>query len=98
MIVDSCEAACRVLESRDKEAIRKLVSRIAYGKAEQGELDESGLTIGDLKKIIDVLTNILKSTVYRRIAYPSDEESGADRSRQAKLRIVSQGGASKPDP
>jgi len=98
MIVDSCEAACRVLESRDKAAIRKLVSRIAYGKAEQGELDESGLTIGELKKIIDVLTNTLKSTVYRRIAYPSDEESRADRSRQSKLRIVSQGGASKPDP
>ena len=97
MIVDSCEAAFRVIEKRDKEAIRKVVSRIAYGKAEGGELDESGLTTGDLRKIVDVLTDFLESSVHRRIAYPSDEESRADRSRQSGLRIVSQGGASKPD-
>ena len=97
MIVDSCEAASRVLESREKVAVRKLVRQIAYGKLEQGQLDQSGLTIGELEKIIEVLTQILRSAVYRRIAYPADEESTADESRQAKLRIVSQGGASKRD-
>ena len=97
MIVDSCEAACRVLKSRDKEEVRKLVTRIAYGKLEQGELDQSGLTIGELQKMIDLLTNILKSAAHQRIAYPSDRESVTDESGDSKLRIVSQLGGSKTD-
>ncbi len=97
MIVDSCEAACRVLKSRDEEEVRKLVNRIAYGKLEQREFDESGLTIGELQKIIDLLTDILQSARHQRIAYPSDKQSRADESRQSKLRIVSQLGGSETD-
>ena len=97
MIVDSCEAACRVLKSRDEEEVRKLVSRMAYGKLEQREFDESGLTIGELQKIIDLLTDILQSAGHQRIAYPSDKQSRADESRQSKLRIVSQLGGSETD-
>jgi len=97
MIVDSCEAACRVLKSRDEEEVRKLVNRIAYGKLEQGELDESGLTIGELQQIIDLLTDILQSAGHQRIAYPSDKQSRADESRQSNLRIVSQLGGSETD-
>ena len=97
MIVDSCEAACRVLNSRDEEEVRKLVSRMAYGKLEQREFDESGLTIGELQKIIDLLTDILQSAGHQRIAYPSDKQSRADESRQSKLRIVSQLGGSETD-
>jgi len=97
MIVDSCEAACRVLKGRDEKEVRKLVNRIAYGKLEQGELDDSGLTIGELQKIIDLLTDILQSAGHQRIAYPSDKQSGADESRQSNLRIVSQRGGSDTD-
>ena len=89
MIVDSCEAACRVVESRDDETIRKLVSRIVNRKLEQGELDQSGLTIGELKRIEDTVTHILKSTAHHRIAYPSDSESPQkDESRESSLRVV----------
>ncbi len=97
MIVDSCEAACRVLKSRDEKEVRKLVNRIAYGKLEQREFDDSGLTIGDLQKIIDLLTDILQSAGHQRIAYPSDKQSRADESRQSKLRIVSQLGGSETE-
>jgi len=97
MIVDSCEAACRVLKSRDEKEVRKLVNRIAYGKLEQREFDDSGLTIGDLQKIIDLLTDILQSAGHQRIAYPSDKQSKADESRQSKLRIVSQLGGSETE-
>jgi putative nucleotidyltransferase with HDIG domain len=97
MIVDSCEAACRVLKSRDKEEVRKLVTRIAYGKLEQGELDESGLTIGELQTIIDLVTEILKSAGHQRIAYPSDKLPKTDEYPQSELRIVSQLGGSETD-
>jgi hypothetical protein len=89
MIVDSCEAACRVLESRDDDSVRQLVSRIINRKLEQGELDQSGLTIGELKQIEDTVTHILKSTGHRRIAYPSDSESARSAEpRESSLRVV----------
>ena len=94
MIVDSCEAACRVVESRDDQTIRNLVSRIVQRKLEQGELDQSGLTIGELKKIEDTVTHILKSTGHHRIAYPSDSGSPREEeSRNPSLRVVSRRGA-----
>jgi membrane-associated HD superfamily phosphohydrolase len=89
MIVDSCEAACRVLKSRDRKEVGKLVHRIAYGKLEQGELDECGLTIGELQTIIELVTEILKSAGHQRVAYPSDEQPKAEESPQSELRVVS---------
>ena len=98
MIVDSCEAACRVLESRDDEAVRQLVSRIVNRKLEQGELDQSGLTIGELKKIEDTVTHILKSTGHRRIAYPSDSESARkEEPRESSLRVVRRRGTAEKE-
>jgi putative nucleotidyltransferase with HDIG domain len=75
MIVDSVEAAFRVVSSRDEDSIRDLVTKIANRKMQQGELDRSGLTIGELKKITDTLTHILKSSVHQRIAYPEKTET-----------------------
>jgi hypothetical protein len=57
----------------------------------------AGLTIGELQKIIDLVTDILKSVGHQRIAYPSDEHSKADVSRQAQLRVVSQRGGSETE-
>jgi len=74
MIVDSVEAAFRVVQSRDQETIRDLVRKIANRKMEQGELDRSGLTIGELKKVIDTLTHILKSSAHPRVKYPGNEQ------------------------
>jgi len=74
MIVDSVEAAFRVVQSRDQETIRELVRKIANRKMEQGELDRSGLTIGELKKVIDTLTHVLKSSAHPRVKYPEEEK------------------------
>jgi putative nucleotidyltransferase with HDIG domain len=74
MLVDSVEAAFRVVQSRDEETIRDLVNKVAMRKMEQGELDRSGLTIGELKKITDILTHILKSNAHQRVAYPDQPE------------------------
>lgn len=93
MIVDSVEAAVRVVEDRDEESIRKLIKRITERKLEQGELDRSGLTIGEFKKITDTLTHILKSSSHQRIVYPSQEETSqelpAAEGEKANLRFFS---------
>ncbi|RPJ57485.1 MAG: HDIG domain-containing protein [Acidobacteria bacterium] len=79
MLVDSVEAAFRVVSLRDEDSIRELVTKIANRKMEQGELDRSCLTIGDLKKITDTLTHILKSSVHQRIAYPEKTDTTSGR-------------------
>ena len=96
MIVDSVEAAFRVVKERDEESIRQLVNRIAERKLEQGELDQSRLTVGELKKIVNVLTHILKSSSHQRIAYPSDQES--ELKPASSLRVVSGRGSPEDRP
>lgn len=71
MLVDSVEAASRVLEEREEPAIRELIERICRRKQEQGELDYSGLTVGELKRIADTLVPIVKSSGHARIVYPA---------------------------
>ena len=85
MIVDSVEAAARVLETHDEKAIRELVDRVARRKLDQGEFDESGLTIGELKRIVDVLAHILKSTRHSRIQYPSGETTETKQGKVIKI-------------
>jgi cyclic-di-AMP phosphodiesterase PgpH len=91
MIVDSVEAAFRVVEGRDEATIRELVSKIANDKMQRRELDQSTLTIGELKKIVDVLTLLLKSSFHQRVVYPTQDqiESSKKQDREAKKANVS---------
>ncbi len=75
MVVDSVEAASRVLEKRDEVSIRELIQKICRRKLEQGELDHSGLTIGDLRRIEDTLVPIVKSSGHARVVYPAPREA-----------------------
>lgn len=92
MIVDSLEASSRVLQSRDEETTRELVDKIVSRKLEQGELDRSGLTIGELKKIKDVLVHIMTSSGHKRISYPTgvkaeDEDQKQDSKTEGKESV-----------
>ena len=91
MLVDSVEAAFRVVQSRDEETIRELVNKVAGRKLEQGELDRSGLTIGELKKITATLTHILKSSAHQRVSYPPDDGVSEDEDQSEQPRQI-QGG------
>ncbi|MFN0248913.1 MAG: HDIG domain-containing metalloprotein [Kofleriaceae bacterium] len=69
-ICDAVEAASRTLKKPDSKAIDALVQRIVYGKLHLGQLDESGLSMADLR----ILSNSLKETIrhanHGRIEYP----------------------------
>ncbi len=69
-ICDAVEAASRTLKKPDAKAIDALVQRIVYGKLHLGQLDESGLSMSDLR----ILSNSLKDTIrhanHGRIEYP----------------------------
>src|SRR5262249_12377035 len=78
-ICDAVEAASRTLTKPDPAAIDSLVQRIVYGKLHLGQLDESGLSMGDLRRISDSLRETIRHANHGRIEYPW-QKAGQDAS------------------
>src|SRR5690606_10112285 len=51
MLVDSVEAASRTIDPPEREKFEEMVQRIVFVKLRQGQLDESGLTLAELRTI-----------------------------------------------
>src|SRR5262249_55619112 len=58
-ICDAVEAASRTLRRPEARAIEQLVQRIVYGKLDLGQLDESGLTVAELRVVAGTLVDNL---------------------------------------
>jgi putative nucleotidyltransferase with HDIG domain len=69
-ICDAVEAASRTLKKPEPAAIDALVQRIVYGKLHLGQLDESGLSMSDLRRISDSLRETIRHANHGRIEYP----------------------------
>ncbi|MEZ4359142.1 MAG: HDIG domain-containing protein [Kofleriaceae bacterium] len=76
-ICDAVEAAARTLKKPDPASIDQLVQRIVYGKLHLGQLDESGLSMGDLRRISDSLRETIRHAHHGRIEYPWQEQARA---------------------
>lgn len=73
MIADSVEAACRSVKSPTEEKLRELIRKIINGKLDDGQLDESGLTLKDLKLIETSFVDTISGVYHDRIEYPEME-------------------------
>ncbi|MDR0866942.1 MAG: HDIG domain-containing protein [Planctomycetota bacterium] len=69
MVADSLEAASRSLGKPSPARLRELVQKIAYGKMQNEQLDESGLTFAELRRAMDAMTSLLISTTHSRVSY-----------------------------
>ncbi|MBN2342113.1 MAG: HDIG domain-containing protein [Deltaproteobacteria bacterium] len=78
MIVDAMEAAARTVENPDKAKFETLLQRIVFGKMVQGQFDESGLTMHDLRIVLTTIIDTLVSMYHARIKYPWQEDSERD--------------------
>lgn len=74
MLVDSIEAASRTIDPPEREKFEEMVQRILFVKLRQGQLDESGLTLQDLRKISIRVVDSLCSMYHSRIKYPWQEK------------------------
>lgn len=72
-ICDSVEAAVRSLNEPTEERIEEIVSSIVNGRLMDGQLDESPLTIQELRKIHITICEALKGIFHSRIQYPTKE-------------------------
>jgi len=74
MLADSVEAASRTLDEPKPSRLRNLVHKIFMNKFDTGHLENSNLTLRDLKKIEDSFVRTLIATFHRRIEYPEKKE------------------------
>jgi putative nucleotidyltransferase with HDIG domain len=73
MLADAIEAAARTIERPSRERFEELVQRTVFGKLGQGQLDECGLTVKELKTIAKQFTDTLCRVYHGRIRYPWQE-------------------------
>ncbi len=74
MCADTVEAAVRSLKNPDPANIRNMVTKLIDARAQEGQLDDSGLTLSDLNVIKERFIEILTGIYHKRIAYPGQEE------------------------
>ncbi|TGM62041.1 HDIG domain-containing protein [Leptospira meyeri] len=77
MIADSLEAASRSLDEVSPESLDELIRKIVNSKLAENQLDESGLTIGDLEMIKSSFKEVLLSSLHQRPKYPKPEDTKA---------------------
>ncbi|EPG76121.1 HDIG domain protein [Leptospira fainei serovar Hurstbridge str. BUT 6] len=77
MIADSLEAASRSLEEVTPEALENLITKIVNSKLAENQLDECGLTLGDLEVVKSSFKEVLLSSLHSRPKYPKPEETKA---------------------
>ncbi len=76
-ICDAVEAASRTLRTPDEDSIENLVRRIVYGKLDLGQLDESGLSMSELRRIAQSLAETIRHAHHGRIEYPWQKAENA---------------------
>ncbi|HYW72498.1 MAG TPA: HDIG domain-containing protein [Pyrinomonadaceae bacterium] len=70
MLADSAEAAAKSLAQPNAENIRTIVSKIFDAVVSDGQLDESQLTLHQLRQLRETMVNSLVAIYHPRIHYP----------------------------
>lgn len=78
MLVDTIEAAAHTIELPSREKLSELVEHMIFVKIKQGQLDVSGITVEDLKKLYWQITDTLWRVYHSRIRYPWQETKEKD--------------------
>lgn len=74
MLADGSEAYVRSQNPETDEELRALIRDMVDRRVQAGQLNDTDLTLKDLKVIIDSFTATLKGTYHARMEYPEDEE------------------------
>jgi putative nucleotidyltransferase with HDIG domain len=70
MLADAVESASRVLKEPTSSRIENLVEEISMKRLLDGQFDESGLTLEEVRKIEDSLVKSLTAVYHGRVKYP----------------------------
>lgn len=70
MLADGCESSVRARRPQSRDDIRETVDYIFETRLQAGQLDDSGLTLNDLRLLRDTFLTALHGVFHPRIAYP----------------------------
>lgn len=71
MLADSCESTVRARKPTNKQEIADIVNQIVDARMRDGQLDESGLRLNDIKTIRTTFVDMLQGVFHPRINYPA---------------------------
>jgi putative nucleotidyltransferase with HDIG domain len=74
MLADACESAVRSITEPDQQKVENVINNLFKNRLEDGQLNDSPLTLKDLQKIKESFINILLGQHHKRIRYPKQEE------------------------
>jgi putative nucleotidyltransferase with HDIG domain len=70
MLIDSIEAGARTVEPPTREKFLEMVQRVVFVKMQQGQIDESGLSVADIRTLALHITDALVNAYHKRVRYP----------------------------
>jgi len=73
LLVDTVEAACRSIDNPTASRIEKLVHELSMKKLMDGQFNECGLTLSELKKVEESAIQRLTHFYHHRVKYPGQE-------------------------
>jgi hypothetical protein len=71
MLADNCESTVRARKPANKQEIVDVINQVIDTRMRDGQLDESGLRLNDIKVIRSVFVDILQGVFHPRINYPT---------------------------
>ncbi len=81
MLADASEATSRTLKHPTPQTIEQVVRKLIKERLEDGQLDESNLTLKELDTIARTFTRVLTGVFHQRIEYPESVLKEMERSR-----------------
>lgn len=76
MLADTVEAATKSLKKYTHSRLKGMINKLVDMRFQDGELDESPLTMRDLEKIKESFLIILAGTFHTRLDYAEEEKTG----------------------
>jgi putative nucleotidyltransferase with HDIG domain len=80
MLADSTEAVVRASDDRSPERIGAMVDEVIAERVAEGQLDESDLTLRDLRTIAESFKTTMRAVYHPRVQYPEPTPMEARRS------------------
>jgi putative nucleotidyltransferase with HDIG domain len=74
MLADSIEAAVRSLQDKSLENVESMINAIVKSRYEEGQLDNTNLTLRDLTKIKESFLAVMSGIYHQRIEYPGQTD------------------------
>jgi hypothetical protein len=88
MLADSCEAVVRASAQHTPERISELVDEVFAERLAEGQLDESDLTLRDIRTLAQSFKETLRAVYHPRVEYPAPTPAELRLRRRALPRLL----------